>query len=94
LQIPADIREYEKNRQIPAQWIPDGYRYGYETNIYPTNRIQESYYPYPTRSVDIPNYYDFQTFVIYYSYLIPLYEVQTIYHGKFNLNLITLTYNK
>jgi len=50
----VDTRGYEKNRQIPAQWILDGYRYGYGADIYPTGRIRGSYYPYSTHPVDIP----------------------------------------
>ena len=49
-----DTRGYEKNKRIPAQWIPDGYGYGYGADIYPAGRVRRSYYPYPTRPVDIP----------------------------------------
>jgi len=33
--------------------VPDEYRYGYGTNIYPASRVWGNYYPYPTRPVDI-----------------------------------------
>jgi len=39
----------KKNRRVP-----DGYGYGYETNIYPAGRVWGNYYPYPTRPIDIP----------------------------------------
>ena len=49
-----DTRGYEKNRRIPAQWIPDGYGYEYGANIYLAGRVRGSYYSYPTCPVDIP----------------------------------------
>jgi len=44
-----DTCGYEKNK-----WVPDRYRYGYGTNIYPAGRVWGNYYPYPTRPIDIP----------------------------------------
>jgi len=55
----------KKNRRIP-----DEYGYGYETNIYPVDRVQESYYQYSICPVDIPSHntelimYYFLNFII------------------------------
>jgi len=49
----VDICGYEINGRIPAQWTPDGYGYGYGANTYLVGRVRGSYYPYPTRPVDI-----------------------------------------
>ena len=46
-----DTCGYEKNRRIP-----DGYGYGYGADIYLAGRVWGSYYPYPTRPVDIPRH--------------------------------------
>jgi len=35
---------------------PHIYGYGYRADIYPTDRVHESYCPYPTHLVDIPSY--------------------------------------
>jgi len=35
---------------------PHKYGYGFEANIYPTDKIQVNYYPFPIRLVDIPMY--------------------------------------
>ena len=57
-QVPVDICGFKKKIcRYPHNEYPYGYGYGYETNIYTTGRIRESYYPYPTRFVDIPNQY-------------------------------------
>jgi len=40
---------------VLALRIPNGYGYGYEADIYSAGRVRGSYYPYPTRPVNIPN---------------------------------------
>jgi len=48
-------RGYKKINGYPHnEYSTDGYGYGYVADIYPTGRVRESYYPYPTRPVDIP----------------------------------------
>ena len=61
----VNSRGYKKRRRVP-----DGYGYGYGTNIYPVDKVKESYYQYPICPVGIPSHnielimYYFLNFII------------------------------
>jgi len=98
-QEPTRKQEQEAEREQNEN--PDGYGYGYRTNIYPAGRVRGSYYPYPTRPVDIHSFgppylfYDFVCLWFYsFSLLMPFYiwvysvfTYQTIIHLIYEISI-------
>jgi len=61
------------------------YEYGYETDIYPADRLHESYYPYPTRPIDIRSYN--LSFSFQFGYLIHIQLNVLAIHSNYIRNL-------